>query len=107
MGEGLPFMLPRFDLAFPVEATKLTQPVSVYLRRNVHYTFAGFNWLPTFLNLWMQVGVDRILFSADYPYASMSAARAFFDQLPLSPADKERIAHTNAEKLLGLAEEEK
>lgn len=102
MGEGLPFMLPRFDVAFPVEATKLTQPVSVYLRRNVHYTFAGFNWLPTFLNLWMQVGVDRILFSTDYPYASMSVARTFFDHLPLSPADKERIAHGNAETLLGL-----
>jgi predicted TIM-barrel fold metal-dependent hydrolase len=102
MGEGLPFMMPRFELAFPPEVTKLERPVGDYLRRNVHYTFAAFNWMPTFLNLMLQVGVERILFSADYPYASMAAARAFLDQLPLSPADKERIAHGNAERLLGL-----
>jgi predicted TIM-barrel fold metal-dependent hydrolase len=46
--------------------------------------------------------VDRILFSADYPYASMAHARAFLEQLPLSPADRARIAHGNAERLLRL-----
>jgi hypothetical protein len=42
------------------------------------------------------------MFSADYPFASMAQARAFLDQLPLSTADRERIAHGNAEQLLGL-----
>ena len=42
------------------------------------------------------------MFSADYPYASMAQARAFLEQLPVSPADRERIAHGNAERLLGL-----
>jgi predicted TIM-barrel fold metal-dependent hydrolase len=42
------------------------------------------------------------MFSADYPYGSMSEARKFLDQLPVSPADKERIAHGNAELLLRL-----
>jgi predicted TIM-barrel fold metal-dependent hydrolase len=32
----------------------------------------------------------------------MTQARAFLDQLPASPADKERIAHANAERLLRL-----
>jgi predicted TIM-barrel fold metal-dependent hydrolase len=44
------------------------------------------------------------MFSADYPYASMAQARAFLDQLPVSTADKERIAHGNAERLLRLWE---
>ena len=48
------------------------------------------------------MGTDRIMFSTDYPYASMTEARSFLDQLPVSPADKERIAHGNAERLLGL-----
>ena len=43
------------------------------------------------------------MFSADYPYSSMAQARAFLDQLPVSPADRARIAHGNAETLLGLS----
>jgi predicted TIM-barrel fold metal-dependent hydrolase len=100
MGETLPFMLPRFDMGLPAQLTKLPRPVSQYLRENVHYTFGGFNWTPAFLDLMLQVGVDRIMFSADYPFASMATARSFLDQLPVSPADKERIAHGNAERLL-------
>ncbi len=100
MGETLPFMLQRFDV-MPMAMTKLSRPISAYLRANVHYTFSGFNFTPTFLDLMLQVGVDRIMFSADYPYASMAAARAFLDKLPTSTADKERIAHGNAERLFG------
>ena len=42
------------------------------------------------------------MFSADHPYASMTAARAFLEQIPVSAADRERIAHGNAEKLFEL-----
>ena len=66
MGETLPFMLPRLDV-MPMAVTKLNRPISAYLRENVHYTFSGFNVTPTFLELLLHVGVDRIMFSADYP----------------------------------------
>jgi len=102
LGEALPFMLPRLDRNLSVQMTKLDRSVGAYLRENVHYTFSGFNFTPTFLDLFMQVGVDRIMFSADYPYGSMPAAKAFLEGLPISPADKEKIAHGNAERLLGL-----
>ena len=102
MGEGLPFFMPRLEVALPVELTKLERPVGSYLRENLHYTFGGFNWVQAFLDLVLQVGVERIMFSADHPYASMAQARAFLDKLPASPADKERIAHSNAERLLRL-----
>jgi predicted TIM-barrel fold metal-dependent hydrolase len=101
MGEGLPFMLQRLDV-MPMAMTNLQNPISFYLRQNVHYTFSGFNFTPTFLDLLLEVGVDRIMFSADHPYASMTQARAFLNQLPVSAADKERIAHGNAERLLKL-----
>lgn len=101
MGEALPFMLSRVDMMTP-EITRLQHPVSHYLRNHVHYTFAGFNYTSTFLDLLLQVGVGRIMFSADYPYGSMTEARAFLEKLPVSPADKEQIAHGNAERLLGL-----
>lgn len=102
LGETLPFMLPRLDLGLPIQVTKLNRPIGAYLRENLHYTFSGFNYLPAFLDLLFQVGVDRIMFSADYPYSSMVQARTFLEQLPISPADKEKIAHGNAEHLLRL-----
>lgn len=43
-----------------------------------------------------------ILFSADYPYSSMAEARRLLEELPVSPADRERIAHGNAERSLKL-----
>ncbi|QPF82390.1 amidohydrolase [Bradyrhizobium genosp. L] len=101
MGEGLPFFMQRVDV-MPVEITKLKRPVSAYLRDNLHYTFAGFNFPPTFLDLLLEIGVGRIMFSADYPYGSMAKARAFLDQIPVSAADRALIAHGNAEALFRL-----
>jgi uncharacterized protein len=101
LGEGLPSMLQRLDV-MPIALTKLKHPISTYLRENVHYTFSGFNFTATFLNLLLEVGVDRIMFSADYPYQSMSQARAFLDQIPVSASDREKIACHNAERLLRL-----
>ena len=43
-----------------------------------------------------------MMFSTDYPYRSMSEATAFLGGLPLSPEDREAIAHGNAEKLLAI-----
>lgn len=102
LGEALPFMLPRIDRRLPKDVTGLHRPVGAYLRENLFYTISGFNFIPSFLNLLLEVGIDRIMFSADYPFGSMSQARSFLDQLPVSPADKERIAHENAELLMQL-----
>ena len=102
LGEGLASMMARIDHTLPVEVTKLKRPMGAYLRENLHYTFSGFNYTAPFLDLMLNVGVERIMFSSDYPYASMAEARTFLEQLPVSPADKERIAHGNAERLLRL-----
>jgi predicted TIM-barrel fold metal-dependent hydrolase len=102
MGEALPAMLPRLDVMLPTAATNLQRAPSDYLRQNVYYTFSGFNWTPQFLSLLLQVGADRIMFSTDYPYAPMAEATAFLTDIPVSPDDRERIAHGNAEELLGL-----
>jgi uncharacterized protein len=101
MGETLPAMLQRVDVMAPA-MTGLKKPISAYLRQNVHYTFSGFNFLPAFLELILQVGIDRIMFSTDHPYQPMAEGRAFLDRLPVSDADRERIAHGNAERLFGI-----
>jgi uncharacterized protein len=102
LGEAVPFMLPRMNRNFPPEMTKLARPFAAYLQENVHYTFGGFNFPTTFLDLFLEVGVDRIMFSVDHPYGSMAEARTFLDHLPVSPADRERIAHGNAQRLFKL-----
>jgi predicted TIM-barrel fold metal-dependent hydrolase len=102
LSEGLSFMLPRLDRNLQPPLTKLQRTLGEYLRQNVHYTFGGFNFPATFLGLLLEVGAERIMFSVDFPYGSMAQARAFLEQLPVSPADKARIAHGNAEKLFGL-----
>lgn len=113
MGEGLSYILPRLDkTARPLvqpgakaEAggpPKLQRSPAEYLRQNVHYTFAAFNFPATFQNLLAEVGADRIMFSADYPYGSMSEAVAFLNQIPVSAAERDQIAHGNAERLFRL-----
>ncbi len=102
LGEALPFMLQRTSKSLPPQMTKLERTVADYLRQNVHYTFGGFNFAPTFLNLLLEIGVDRIMFSVDYPYCSMEESCQFLNFLPISEADRERIAHANAERLLKL-----
>jgi len=102
LGEGIPFMLPRLNTTLPMGLTKLARPLAAYLRENVYYTFAGFNYPATFLDLLLEVGVERIMFSADHPYAPMLEARSFLDQIPVTAADRERIAYGNAERLFNL-----
>lgn len=102
MGEATSFMLPRFDATLKPELTGLQRPVSYYLRNNFHYTFANLNDEATYANLVAQVGIDRVAFSADYPFGSMRAAHAFLDALPLTDDERASISHRNAEQLLGL-----
>jgi predicted TIM-barrel fold metal-dependent hydrolase len=102
MGEGLPFFLSRITETMPQDLTKLERPIAAYLRQNIYYTTSGFNFPATFLDLLLEVGVDRIMFSADDPYQSMAVSQAFLQHIPVSEADRERIAHGTAEKLFRL-----
>jgi len=40
-----------------------------------------------------------IMYSVDYPIMAGAPARSFLENAPISPADKEKIAHGNAERL--------
>lgn len=102
-GEMLPFQLARIDQTMPPPSvTGLAGPPSEYFLRNVWVTTSGMFSLPPVLCTLSVFGVDRVLFSVDYPFASNAAGRALLDQLPVSPADKAKIAGGNAETLLRL-----
>lgn len=102
MGEALPFMLARTDDRLPRDLTKLERPVSAYVRENLYLTTSGFFTVPPLLNAILEVGADRILFAVDYPFSPNQRGRAFLDAMPVSPADREKIAHLNAERLFRL-----
>jgi uncharacterized protein len=99
MGEMLPFMLARADLSLGCQELG---PVGDLIVDRVYITTSGFFTLPPFQAALSTFGVDRILFSVDYPYVSNKLGRAFLDALPLAEIDKAKIAHGNADRLLKL-----
>ncbi len=101
-GEMLPFMLARIDEMLPPKVTGLPHPPSTYVHRNVWVTTSGMFSLPPVLCSIAVMGVDRVLFSVDYPFAANMAGRHLLDALPLSPADKEKVAGGSAASLLRL-----
>lgn len=104
MGEAIPFMLDRIDETTAAEAKRLLRrSVRQTILEQVWITTSGFFTMVPFMAALMTFGADRIMFSVDYPFASNARARAFLDALPVSPADREKIAHGNADRLMRLA----
>jgi hypothetical protein len=97
-GELIPFLLDRIDRQF----TGLSRPPSWYLLNHVWITTSGLFSLPPLLCALQVFGVDRVLFAVDYPFSPNEAGRAVLDALPLSPADRTKVAADNADTLFGL-----
>jgi len=101
-GEMVPFYLERLDFVLPPELTGLPRRVSDYYQSNVWVTPSGMFDMPHFEFIHKVLGPDRVIWSTDYPYLTMDGAREFLLSLPISEPDREKIAHRNAEALLGL-----
>ncbi|HTX25481.1 MAG TPA: amidohydrolase family protein [Streptosporangiaceae bacterium] len=99
-GEMLPFMLARIDALLRLDSLALAP--SAYFLRNIWVTTSGLFSIPPVMCTIGVLGVDRVLFSVDYPFGSNAAGRALLDTLPLSPGDLGKIAGGNAERVLGL-----
>jgi uncharacterized protein len=102
-GEMIPFYLARIDWALSPIAKYLQRPVADYFLQQMHITPSGMFTLPPFMLTLQIMGADRILYAVDYPFIAGDQARAFLENAPISPADKEKIAHGNAETLLKLS----
>lgn len=102
-GEFVPTFLERLDLLSAMPGTDLTRPLSDYYRNNVYVTPSGMFTKPQFDLAFAEMGADHILYSEDYPFMMRGEqVRSFFDDMQISPEDKEKIAHLNTEKLLKL-----
>jgi len=96
-------MLDRIDDMMPPSVSGLAAPVSEYVLRQMWVTTSGMFSLPPTLCALSVLGVDRVLFSVDYPFSPNARGREFLDALPLAPGDKVKVAGANAAGLLKLA----
>lgn len=101
-GEMVPYFLPRLDQMFKPEVTGLSGTVSAIYRDHVWISPSGVYDTDALLFCVSKLGIDRLVFSADWPYVPMTGAGSFVDSAPLSVSDKEKFSHLNAEKLLHL-----
>jgi predicted TIM-barrel fold metal-dependent hydrolase len=106
--EGLPFLLPRLEhrLGKQKDGAGLgaaRRKVSEYFSDNFYATTSGHFHTRTLFNTIAELGVDRVLFSADYPYETMEEAAGWFDNSLLSRNDAQKIGRDNARRLFSRA----
>ena len=104
LGEGLPFVLDRVEdhTALALTRRGFKKTFAETMLENVWVTTSG-NFSPPALRCTVDVlGIDRVMFSVDWPYESNKVGMAFFNKLNLPPEDMEKLAHGTAERLLKL-----
>jgi 2,3-dihydroxybenzoate decarboxylase len=104
LGENIPAHIWRTDhrlkkmpLGIPAKRT-LTE----YLRENFYLTTSGNFRDNTLHEVISEIGIDRVLFSADWPFEEISQAAEWFDHCSLSEADRQKVGRDNAKRLFGL-----
>ena len=101
LGESLPFSLWRIDMALQRPGNAPT-PFRDTFRNHFWITTSGNFSTPALLCCVMEMGVDRILFSVDYPFVPNPPGVKWMDTVPLGPEDRAKILHGNATRLLKL-----
>jgi gamma-resorcylate decarboxylase len=107
LGEGLPYYLWRIDnrnawMKAPHQYAARKR-VADYVRANFYLTTSGHYSTPALLDAIAEFGIDRVMFSVDYPFEDFSDAADWFDNVPLNEADRHKVGRTNALKLFKLS----
>ena len=101
MGEGLPYALARSSGILSGPA-RLRQTVAEYFKTNIHLTTSGYFTLSPLKCALEVVGIERLMYSVDYPFSPNTQGREFLEKAAglLSAEDMEKLAGGNAEKVL-------
>src|SRR3972149_5669300 len=99
LGEGIPLLLARMD-----EALSRMSKVAFRETFTSHFsiTTSGFFSDPAFLCCLQEIGIDRILFSVDWPFVKNTTAVAWSKTVPLCEEDRIKLLGGNAKRLLKL-----
>jgi predicted TIM-barrel fold metal-dependent hydrolase len=100
MGEMLPMMMARCDRAFPVGQVGVhKRSIIETLLAQVYITTSGLFTEPPLKLAIDTFGIDRILFSVDYPFSTNEQGAEYLKNLNLSQDQLEKIVFRNADKL--------
>ena len=97
LGESLPFSLWRIDMALSRDRKSTFRDT---FREHFWITTSGNFSTPSLICCVLEMGVDRILFSVDYPFVPNPPGVRWMDHVPLGPEDRAKILSGNAKKLL-------
>jgi 2,3-dihydroxybenzoate decarboxylase len=96
----------RIDIRYrdldPKVQQQLKKLPSEYFGTNIAITTSAVFSHQALTDAIQTIGIDNVMFSIDYPFESTGPAAEFMRTAPLAPADKERVAHANAERILRL-----
>ena len=99
-GEGMPFLVDRVNEA--VNRGPKQCAFKEHFCNNFWITTSGHFSTPALTCTLMEVGIDRVLFSVDWPFVDNKPGVVWLDDVPLSREDKDKIFHGNARRLLKL-----
>lgn len=103
LGELLPFAIRRLEQRLSRRSdVDLARPAAAYLRENFYLTTSGNCHTPSLIGILLELGVDRLLFAADYPFEALDDAARWLDAVPISDRDRQKVAAENARELLRL-----
>jgi 2,3-dihydroxybenzoate decarboxylase len=102
LGETLPFLVWRVDMALARPGSVRQAGFRDVFCNNFWITTSGNFSNPALLCCVMEMGVDRILFSVDWPFVANPPAVEWMKTVPLSDEDKVKILSGNAKRLLRL-----
>lgn len=104
LGEGLVAMMARAQRRFEYASCGkvLKKPLAQYMRDHFYITTSGNFHTPTLNNVIEEMGIERVMFSVDYPYESMAEGASWFDGCPLEASAKLTVGRSNAQRLLNL-----
>jgi len=103
LGELLPFAIRRLEQRLSRRAdVDLARPAASYLQDNFYLTTSGNYHTPSLIGILLELGADRLMFAADYPFEELDDGAAWLDNVPISDGDRRKIASENARRLLHL-----
>jgi predicted TIM-barrel fold metal-dependent hydrolase len=101
LGEGLPFYAWRINMALERD-WKPSRSFRDVFCAHFNVTTSGFWSDAALLCCIQELGLDRIMFSVDYPFAPNKPATEWLHSVPLCAEDRVKLAGGNAKRLLKL-----